>query len=55
LHHLTGWKLLQRDQARRLRYQESQRLQGSTVKTPNGWLPEQSKGQIKRYLSKLVK
>jgi len=59
LHHLTGWKLLQRDCARRLRYQEKQRIQQKC----NGFVDtkkaygrfELSEGQLKSFSAKLIK
>jgi len=43
--HLRGWKILQKDQARRLKYQEGQRFKKE----------ELSKGQLKSFVSKLIK
>ena len=54
MQHQKAGNLVRKDQARRLRYQEAQKHQ-SKIKTSQGWLPEQSKGQVKSYLSKLVK
>lgn len=60
MHYLKGASLLRKDQARRLRYQEKQRIQQKIVNaTPkySSWLgsvklPE---GELKSFSSKLVK
>jgi len=58
--HLRGWKILQKDQARRLRWQEKQRIQQKMVNAPNtdrtwGWNQELSEGQLKSFSAKLIK
>ena len=62
INHLKGWKILQRDQARRLRYQERQRVVSKVVgdknvnaNLPYTWDGKLTEGQIKSFVSKLVK
>ena len=51
---------MRKDQARRLKYQEAQKIRGGSTSTlkanvSKGWLPELSEGHVKSYLSKLIK
>jgi len=62
MHHLKGASLLRKDQARRLRFQEAQRLKQQAVKDSkvalrHGWYAgiELSEGQLKVFTSKLIK
>ena len=61
MQHQKGGNLVRKDQARRLRYQEKQRIIQQTVKDSKiyrkGWDSpiELSEGQLKAYASKLVK
>ena len=45
-----GFKIMRKDQARRLKYQEEQNLHDKDKK-----LFKQAKGQVKSFVSKLVK
>jgi len=60
MHHMKGWKILRKDTARRLRYQETQRLKQQAVKDfnkdPKVWGNyKPSDGPIKTFLARLVK
>ena len=55
--HYVAIKLVGKDQQRRLRYQERQRIQAKCINgEAKAWtLGELSEGQLKAYASKLVK
>ena len=60
LHHTKGASLLRKDQKRRLKYQEAQKIRGGSVSAlkdnvSKGWLPKLSEGQLKVFTSKLIK
>jgi len=47
---------MRKDQARRLKYQEAQRIQSKAIKNPaNEYGFKLSEGQLKSFASKLVK
>jgi len=50
LHHQKAGNLVRKDQAKRLKYQELQRIKSKTSS-----VDEQSKGQLKVYVGKLIK
>jgi len=49
-----GFKIMRKDQARRLKYQEAQKIRGGSTSS-KVLTPKQSEGQIKSFVSKLVK
>ena len=58
--HQKGASLLRKDQKRRLKYQEAQKIRGGSVSVlkdnvSKGRLPELSEGQVKVFMSKLIK
>lgn len=56
MNHQKGRSLLRKDQARRLRYQEAQRIQSKAIKSQgNEYGIKLSEGQLKSFASKLVK
>lgn len=61
IHHLKGASLLRKDQARRLRYRETQRLNQQAERNSKilrkGWDSriELTEGQLKSFTAKLIK
>jgi hypothetical protein len=61
MHHQKAGNLVRKDQARRLRYQEKQRIEQKIASAPNAdrlaWQSNQplTKGQLEGFARKLVK
>lgn len=56
MNHIMGQSLVRKDQARRIKFQDTQRLQQQTIENVgNDYGIKLSKGQLKSFLSKLVK
>lgn len=57
IHHQKGASLLRKDQARRLRYQEAQRINSKSIPNFKDVLKsvQLTEGQLKIFTSKLIK
>ena len=54
MNHLKGWKILRKDEARRLRYQEAQSVQAKAIEAHADGV-ELPEGQLKSFVSRLIK
>jgi hypothetical protein len=57
IEHLAGWKIIRKDQRRRLKYQENQRIQQKLINDLGKWQypAALSEGELKSFASKLIK
>ena len=60
MQHQRAGNQVRKDQSRRLKYQEQQRIQQKVINAPNadrtwGWNQELNQGQLKSFASKLIK